>query len=77
MTFRKRDPDLVNLFFVHQESVSIPDNASEAEVKDLAASSMASPDTDKPAIALKSKQFRIAKRKEFVEVLQKSMQRFK
>lgn len=76
MTFRKRDPELVTLFFMHEE-VSIPDNVSESEVKEMTGNAVVTPDPDKPLLTLKTTQFRIPKRKEFVEVLQKSMQRFK
>jgi predicted nucleic acid-binding protein len=76
MTFRKRDPELVTLFFIHEE-VQISDDASEREVKEMTDNAVVTPDPDKPLLALKTTQFRIPKRKEFVEVLQKSMQRFK
>jgi hypothetical protein len=76
MTFRKRDPELVTLFFMH-EAVTVPDNASESELKEITDNAVVSPDPDKPLITLKTAQFRIPKRKEFVDILQKNMQRFK
>jgi hypothetical protein len=61
ITFRKRDPELVNIFFVNLD-------ASVNSLTGANAGSAATPN----AI-----QFRVVRRKEFVEALQKNMQRFR
>ena len=76
MTFRKKEAELVNLFFVHTGVVQSV-NAGEPETKEPISGVGGSDEEEAPAITLKAKQFRIAKRKEFVEVLQKNMLRFK
>merc|ERR1712139_627754 len=75
MTFRKKDPDLVNLFFLHMNA---EDNLG-VEQKDGQENSDTTQQQQQQqqTMTLKPQPFRIAKRKEFIEVLQKNMQRFK
>merc|ERR1711968_283064 len=61
MTFRKKDPDLVSLFFV----TSIDDEEMKAPVS---ATQGSNEDLPTPTTTLKPQPFRIAKRKEFIEV---------
>ena len=79
MTFKKKDPDLACLYFVN---LTPPIAAvKEEEVKEGKDESGPSADSASPSgpgeVPLKMKQFRIAKRKDFIDVLQKNMMRFK
>jgi hypothetical protein len=65
LTFRKRDPELITLFVTH-------DIAGAEAAEDLDAHSRGAV----PA-AMKTKQYRLAKRDELVEMLQNYMKRFK
>ena len=77
MTFRKKDPELITLFFVHTENTpSIFPNPEEIK-ESTTEPSVPSADTEKPNISLRPIQYRIGKRTEFVDALQKKMQRFK
>merc|ERR1711871_1754221 len=76
MTFRKKDPDLVNLFFLHTSGEDEGDEHKDVQGNNDEAQQEQG-NQSKQNMTLKPQPFRIAKRKEFIEVLQKNMQRFK
>jgi hypothetical protein len=71
LTFKKKDPELLTLFVANSMLMTPDEDVGEEGLDEKTRGGTT------PAIAPKQKQYRVTKRDELVDVLQKYMRRFK